>query len=276
MKKNNLKSHNKKPKIPRKLTEEEVAHLIELYQSGYTLSELEETVNHKCTASSIRGLLARRKVKLRRRGKKCNFNEDYFEIIDTANKAYIYGFLYADGSVYGNTVAIGINTIDSYILEFIMRELNSENGINRDIRYSTFGMKDISHISFTSEKMVKDLMKYGMVYQKSIYAEKIPELASDLVRHFIRGYFDGNGTVYIDKKSQKNKFGFYSTESLLLKIQKLLSEEINLSVNKIYKKEGCYLLSYSKKKDIVAFYNYIYDNAEIYLKRKKDKFINFN
>jgi intein-encoded DNA endonuclease-like protein len=102
--------------------------------------------------------------------------------------------------------------------------------------------------------------------------ESIPNISPHLIKHFIRGYFDGDGTVYLNNKSGKLRFGFYGTYKLLEDIKLYLNKELGLSNNKLYEKVGCWLLSYSKKEDINKFYDYIYSDADLFLTRKKMKF----
>lgn len=75
-----------------------------------------------------------------------------------------------------------------------------------------------------------------MVPNKSHTEFHIPDINPELIRHFIRGYFDGNGTVFLQSKSQSVRIGFYSNETLLKDIQLQLNKSIKTPINKIYKK----------------------------------------
>ena len=96
-----------------------------------------------------------------------------------------------------------------------------------------------------------------------------------MYKHLIRGYFDGNGTVYtLNDKYDTLCFGFYGTHKIVKQIQNELIQKIGISNNKItdQKTHNVSFSSYSKHKDINNFYNYIYKNAELFQKRKKEKF----
>jgi intein-encoded DNA endonuclease-like protein len=272
LKENNLKSHNKKPLKPRKIKEEDISKAIDLYYQGYSINKIIEELKLDCSSSALRGLFIRRNVKLRRRGKQSNFNECYFEKIDNPHKAYWLGFIYADGNITNNRLRIEVHKKDIEIIHNILIDLQSDNKIITDNSISDFGKKNNVAIGFCSDKMKCDLEKYGVIENKTHKLEKIPDIPKNLIRHFIRGYFDGDGTVYLNNKSKSLRFGFYGTYKLLENIKLHLYEELGLSTNKLYEKAGCWLLSYSKKEDINKFYNYIYSDIDIFLTRKKKKF----
>lgn len=260
-----LKSHNKKPLNPRKLTEEKIKIAIEMYYSGLSMLQIVEELNLNCTQSALRLLFINRNIQLRPRGKVSGFDEDYFEIIDDEHKAYWLGFIYADGNVHKNTFQIELKSDDRKIMECLREDLKSNNKL---CPVTTKGKNNL-HISFTSQKITNDLRKYGVVDNKTHYLQCVPDIPNVLVRHFIRGYFDGDGTVFINSKNNSLRVGFYGTNKLLLDIQERLYQELETSVNKIYEKVGCYLLSYARKSDIIKIYHYFYDDADIFLERKK-------
>lgn len=279
LKKYDLKSHNKKPFNPRLFTEEEIDFMIGCYNQGMTCEEIYNNFfKSRCSSyATIQSLLSRR-VKMRSRGKRINFNENFFEIIDTERKAYWLGFIYADGNVCGNRLRIEIMRQDSYLLYELRNDLEGSNKVCTaisDKREDGFKEKNNAYIGFCSDKLTNDLYKLGVVENKTFKLKKIPNIRHNLVRHFIRGYFDGDGTVYIDNVNHKDNrsiFGFLGQHDFLEDIKKVLISEIELTNRKIFDKETVSQVTFSKKTDIINFYNYIYKDATVYLKRKKDKF----
>ena len=92
LKKYNLKSNNNKPLKSRLFNEDEVELMINLYNEGLTCKEIyDEYFKDRCRGhSTIQGLLSRR-IKLRKVGKRIDFNERFFETINTERKAYWLG-----------------------------------------------------------------------------------------------------------------------------------------------------------------------------------------
>ena len=90
-------------------------------------------------------------------------NEDYFEKIDSSNKAYILGFLYADGSVYGTTLSLALAIKDIEIIKFIVEELEFGG------KLKIFKVNDLDYVklSITSKKIVNDLEKLGVIKNKT-------------------------------------------------------------------------------------------------------------
>jgi hypothetical protein len=104
---------------------------------------------------------------------------------------------------------------------------------------------------------------------------KFPKLRKDLIRHFIRGYFDGDGCI-----SQSGKypmFSIVSTKNFLTSIQNILVKNLGLSKTKFmirHPKNGNNIrtLMYGSYGNCIPIYHYLYDDASIFLKRKRDKF----
>lgn len=280
LKKYNLKSNNNKPFNPKLFTEDEIDLMIELYKSGLTCQEIYDNYfKNRCKSKeTIQSLLSRR-IDLRRVGKRINFNENFFENIDNERKAYWLGFIYADGNIAGNRLRIEIKDDDKYLLEELNKDLESNNKICIDKRINMYNGYTINksnvYIGYCSDKLVNDLNKLGVVPNKTFKLNKMPNIDIKLLKHFIRGYFDGDGTVYNDNKNHHDNrsiFGFYGQYDLLKDIEDFLVKEIDITERKIFKKETVSMVTFSKKEDILKFYNYIYDGASIYLIRKKEKF----
>lgn len=134
------------------------------------------------------------------------FNKRYFKNIDTPEKAYWLGLLYADGYVIYNTknrnyeISIELQREDKYILE----QLNSVFGDVFEIKNIDSSQKFIidrycdthsSVLRMYSKQMALDLIQNGVVQNKT-YKEEYPIVDDYLFIDFFRGYFDGNGCIY--------------------------------------------------------------------------------
>nr|DAG90196.1 MAG TPA: endonuclease [Crassvirales sp.] len=73
-----------------------------------------------------------RNIEIINTGSKSEFNRDFFSVIDTEEKAYWLGFLYADGfiSASGNTVGLSISLKDIDHLKKYNNALNYTKGLN--------------------------------------------------------------------------------------------------------------------------------------------------
>lgn len=203
-------------------------------------------------------------------------NFSYFESIDTEQKAYWLGVLYADGCVSKKNNSLRFSSIDKEWIEAYKKDLECDGPINIE-HHSKFN-KRIYKITIYSDKLVDSLISYGCVERKSLVL-KFPKLPESLVPHFIRGYFDGDGCVYSGKYLRNSDCKTLrvlicsGSQSLLENMVKYLPVSCRL-VRQRQRIHPLYEVVFSVE-DSKAFYSYIYTNATRFLQRKKDKFDSF-
>lgn len=201
-------------------------------------------------------------------------NEEYFKKIDTEHKAYWLGYLMADGSMNKECTKLTLNLSknDECMLEILKKDLNSSS----TIKYSTNNGFDYARLMIGSQKMCKDLIYHGIVPKKSgkeILPDTIPK---KLIRHFIRGFMDGDGSVVIfNNKSRTLKLDFASMSyNIFYSIHEFLISEniINCDI-KIDKENNsrCKHLNYYCN-NALKILDYLYKDSEIYLERKYLKY----
>ena len=198
--------------------------------------------------------------------RKYNFNENYFANIDTEQKAYWLGFLFADGNVYKNVMTLKLSNLDKSHLELFREHIRSEHKIyNIDNIFSS--------ISISNKKLTKNLISAGCVRKKSLIIE-FPLLPNYLVRHFIRGVFDGDGCIsFIRKNSKHKRWNMVSgSQKFINSIQEILEKEICHKLT-VYKNKNTYALVSSKKNIVESIFNFMYKDATVYLDRKYQKFL---
>lgn len=222
--------------------------------------------------------------------RKHNINHSYFKNIDTQYKAYILGFIFADGSLIRTSenrqenLRIVIQSEDYYILTQLSQDVNHKNTINivHPPSIKERGWKARAVLSIASNEICSRMVELGCNYNKTEIGTDFPQLPDELISHFIRGYFDGNGcidikrTIYKGKKISsvyfRKRVTFVSTDLIFL--EKLFSYLPILKVSKtsITKKLTTYRFVIENKQDVDNFGIYIYDDANVFLHRKKDKF----
>ncbi|RHP46917.1 helix-turn-helix domain-containing protein [Clostridium sp. AF32-12BH] len=272
LKKNGLQADYRKNGI----LKSDIKDICELYKSGKSAKEILEKYSDKIKCeNTIINIVERNGISARPRGTHVEFNVDYFENIDTEEKAYFLGLFLTDGNVHKvkrNTpqyrIQIGLKYQDAYIIEKFKQEIGSENQISH---YERNGRNE-AIFGVQSVKMATDLQKYGVYENKTFETELCYKIPDKLFKHYIRGIFDGDGTVFIRKRTQSLAFGFYGTHKLLEQIQEYLFAEANITKNSIYDKSTVSFIINSKKQDIINFYKFIYSDASIYLERKKQVF----
>lgn len=214
------------------------------------------------------------------------YNKDFFEKIDTEEKAYWLGFLYADGCInrlYRNEkikamdLELGLCREDEEHLNKFLKSINSNIPIvqkKNQLKGKTYYS---SKIVVCCTKMCRDLISNGCTPQKSLVL-KFPDksiIEDSLIRHFIRGYFDGDGCIYTNSNN-KISINFTGTSDMLLGISDfLLQNNIMKTTVKLYdcgKAKEMFIYGIDNIKDIL---DYLYKDCTIYLERKYNKYIEF-
>ena len=203
-------------------------------------------------------------------------NFSYFESIDTEQKAYWLGVLYADGCVSKKSKSLRFSSIDKEWIEAYKKDLEYNGPLSTE--YHPKFNKSIYKITMCSDKLVDSLISYGCVERKSLIL-KFPDLSESLIPHFIRGYFDGDGCVYTGKYIRNSDC--ITLRVLICSGSKSLLEEmvkhLPISCKLIRQRQRVHTLYeiVLSVNDSKSFYTYIYANATRFLQRKKDKFDSF-
>lgn len=216
---------------------------------------------------SINCMLKRRGVEIRKSNeyRKYSLDIDYFKTINSCDKAYWLGLLSADGcNSRDRTIKLGLNNQDCDTLVKLKQCINYSGPI-KNIR------EDMVELQINSREFTNNIMKYGIVTNKT-FKINLPKIPNNLYRDFIRGYFDGDGCIYINKKTNRATFTIAGNYDMVKSIQKILIQELHLKNNKISKQKTIYQFSYSAYKDIIKIYEYLYKDAQLYMNRKYNKF----
>jgi intein/homing endonuclease len=252
-------------------TDEQVAYIINKYlNENYTLKQLGKEFG--CSYGSIRNLLNKHKISSRGNKQGYPRNEYYFNCIDTEEKAYWLGYLYADGCIHSNNYEVSMNTIDYEHCEKFKKAIGATNHkiINtEDKRFQT--AKTLYQFTIKDKQLHEDLIKWGCIPQKSLKIEKIPNIPRDYVNHFIRGYFDGDGSLHYLQGSNNFRISFLGTKSFLEDLQKEL--QVNVSIAK--GTGQAYYFQVSGRKQVERILTYLYKDSEPHtrLNRKYEKYL---
>jgi hypothetical protein len=221
-----------------------------------------------------------------------NRKHDYFDVVDTEYKAYILGFIYADGTVgacNGNRMkrlCITVQEEDGYILEKLGEDVD---GIKVKLfnppAISSRGWKKRNRVTISSDNICNKLISYGCKINKSRVGMDFPKdhIPQHLMCHFIRGFFDGDGSVTKHKDHYKSKTitsVYYRNRIALTSTSPEFLDDLitYLPIKKIYKsgrQRTMYVHTYwiERKEDVEAMFKYLYEDANYFLIRKKAKFL---
>lgn len=203
---------------------------------------------------------------------KININENYFETIDTSNKAWSLGFVAADGSIFANRNSIQLEVTQKISDRDVIDKLKKEWESNHEIKIKKYNEKLYVKLNIYRPKMCQDLINLGIGKDKSINL-KMPKISKKLISHFIRGYFCGNGWWSIHKNTME--FGITGPVlEFITEIRDFLATECELNPNVgIYtnqgvKKGSCWRVQYCGNNQCEKIANLLYNDADLYLERK--------
>lgn len=257
--------------------------VLELVKENKSISEIAKELNRN--NSSISSVLKRFKVVNYKKMNENKCNHNYFDKIDNEEKSYLLGFFIADGYLMlkSNRFGIEIQENDKNILECARKNIYPESKIYTKNRTTNNTIR-VNQCSFkwTSNHMKKMFMeKYKIIPNKTydnnfeFPFETIPE---NLISHFIRGFIDGDGSF--DKKENRFRLTIIGTSEKFLKQLGIYISKITEGIEyKIRKNTGktvnYYTLTFNLfRTDMgnkaLKIYNYLYNDSNICVKRKKD------
>jgi len=197
------------------------------------------------------------------------FDDNYFEYINTPEKAYLLGWIASDGSIGIGSFCVAIHEKDVEILrlfqEFICKDV--------PIKFFKTPTSKLCSYTISSKKISKDLCRHlGIEPKKKSDVVKFPKLSEELLWHFIRGYFEGDGTIndpFISKK--KHPAGGFTSSSpfMLNSLKEICGGYI------CYNSNNYNSLDLSRK-TMMCFLNNIYKTDTILkLTRKYNRYLNW-
>ncbi len=216
-------------------------------------------------------------------GRLYNRGNRFFENIDSEQKAYWLGFIYADGYVLDNVFGINLAAKDREHLEAfklatgiinpihsMINQLTDENGITKFYPGVRVQVNDPEMINYLSKLGVREGKTYNVEFPDK---NQVPK---NLMSHFIRGFFDGDGCIcHSLNGDNKWKFNILARKDFSEHIFGILMRYVNPMHLHIRQNEQTKWMSYvacDSFPGLLAIRNFLYKDATIWLKRKKDKF----
>ena len=197
------------------------------------------------------------------------FDEHIFDIIDTEDKAYWLGFIFADGYISSSPLREDSKSVYQFELSLGLKDLNHLEKFRKFVKYEKSLIVDSYRCRFTlaNKHLWTTLNNYGCTPNKSLTLQ-FPNISEDLIRHFIRGYFDGDGSItrYVYTHTVSPRVELLGTKCMLENILKYSNTEAVFRHDHRHSDKTLFL-DWNKEQSI-KFINYLYQNSSIYLDRK--------
>ena len=212
---------------------------------------------------------------------KTKFNEHIFDVIDTEEKAYWLGFIFADGyiSSSGNKFELSLKSSDYQHLEKFNLFVNGGKNKVKINKTTCSGIVcERCRWSIANKHLRETLISLGCIPNKSLML-KFPDesIFSDksLIRHFIRGYWDGDGCLsWRNREHTIPSISVLGTEHFLEGCKRHIPFVYNYSLQLNRENPHTLVLSANHQ---VAFktIKYLYSDSTIYLQRKYEKYLEY-
>ena len=246
--------------------------IIEAYKNNMSLREIEK--EFKVLRATVSKFLEEQNIKKIKGNhyRKYFHDFDFFENIDTEEKAYWLGFMFADGYIvnhenrYGEDsfgLTLAEDSLDS--IEKFKKSLHATNPILYD-NSKSIG-QPLAKIVLTSQKTVNDLIDKGCVKQKSLILQPPKKVPEKLLSHFIRGFFDGDGSLmkYNYNNYPSYQIGFTTTYEMAIWLREIFGKG---DIRKEKRRDFTWYYSIGGNRQVLDICHYMYDEATIWMDRK--------
>lgn len=215
-----------------------------------------------------------------------NYNKDFFKKIDSELKAYILGYIVADGSIIIEHRATKPNnpirrvqfqpSVEDLQVVTLIRDVIAPTNKLTIVKSKRENRKDTVKLRLACTEIVNDLINlYNIKPRKTYDTEfRFPSMEDKLKRHFIRGFIDGDGSIGTRHFSM-----ICNSKLFALDILKIFQAEIPELKHYLYTENrgmtDYYSLHFSVNiKSRVDLFNFLYKDSNYMLKRKYDKALN--
>lgn len=265
----------------------EALQYYDIYQSGFSTCKLGKIFKHD--PSYFISNFKKYGLKLRdnkTNSRKYTADFSYFKNIDTQEKAYWLGYIFADGYVTcgkqnRKQFGISLSTKDKPQIEKLKRCLNSTYPIHDYVQSSGYAVgSSYSRLLIDSEEMFDDLVSHGVLEHKTNIV-KPPNINEEYFSSFILGYFDGDGSICVNNSTSPfYSISFVGTDDLLRFIHEYLysrgAVDKDLHIEKRRDGQTVSYIRYGGNIIVPKIMDILYENIDssLPLERKRQLYLN--
>lgn len=272
-----MRKHGIQRRTNRSFDETTELAVCERYLGGESPEALGEEFG--CDRNTVHAIVKRLGYDRRREGRPRTHtcDDSYFARIDTQEKAYWLGFVAADGGVVGNVVRVKLAARDKEHLYRLRDALNATNPVLDTVTKFDGEPFAQSYLTITSERLASGLASHGVVPNKSLALEWPEHLPPDLIRHYLRGYVDGDGGFYVyPDKARPDRLPvflctFICSPSFATGARAYLAGAAGASRSTLVSHSGRMVtIRYAGRPQVFSIYRLFYHAATVYLPRKRE------
>jgi len=246
--------------------------IAKFYKDGYSMNKI--AILYNVSATIIKKILKDKKIDIRGH-RQFNVNNQYFSKINTEDKAYWLGFIAADGYLrhqnYQYLLGINLQYQDVNHLNKLNSNINSNYPVHKRSVNKNGKIYKMACLSINSKQIFDDLNNLGITCNKS-HIVSAPKISTDLLRHFWRGVFDGDGTIGCYGKDSQWSLSLYGNKFMLDDFKNFVRNICDAKAS-ILKSKKTHRFSVAGNKIAPKLAHKIYKKSHIYLERKYNKYL---
>ena len=280
--KNNVSLAKRKGKF-RKLSQDDIQDIVNMGLSRTKRKVIED--KYGLYRSLITKILKEHDADIESHQSKFSLDVDYFENIDTKEKAMMFGLMYSDGynQYDAGVISFGLTIEDIETVRKFKEIIKTDKPLEIITNNRGYSGEHFARIRVGSRKMSGDLNKHGCVQCKSL-VKQFPHEAltnDELIKSFIYGYFLGNGSISYEELKTKTKGNYknyrvaFYTNIFMARTFKEIFKKLGFhtSISKHDLKTNAAALSMSGNQQIKKFMDWLFKDEIYMMKRKTDLYL---
>lgn len=257
-------------------------NVIQEYLDGASVRDLAD--KYGFTRQNVSQYLKRNGIKIEQRiftQSPYTLDEHWLDELDCQEKYYFCGMFFADGtnSVDRNQIRMKLHIKDIDRLKLFQKWFHSNRPLlplDKDGEIRTYG--NCKEMVLTSKHLCDRLTELGAPDNKSTILQFPGFVPDDMMNHFIRGYFDGDGSITLFAKTKNGEVRanvtFVSSHDFIKGLNQYLEDHLSIRPN-VYHRENFSLLKIEKAQELKKFLDWLYQNANCFMARKHDRAVEF-
>ncbi len=233
-----------------------------LYDSGCSLAKISGI--YGVSAPLVSQNIANKRSQ-KETSRKYALNQEFFDDLTKESSAYFFGFLMADGC---NSLSKGISWVIQSRDSYIMQSFKKEIGYGGPISVTSTQGREYHRLHIVCVDLAEKLNSLGLVPRKSKILKFPQTIPPQSMHHFVRGFFDGNGSIWIS-----NGYPALTFLSAPEFCKGLHTELLNRGIEtKFQKHKMIFQVRISNRPMIKKLFVWMYQDATLFLRRKQEKF----
>lgn len=237
--------------------------IIQAYEEGESTKAIAQKYGFS-DDHMIASLLRELNAEVRGVGYTSRTDQSLFQTIDSEISAYTLGLITADGSVNNQyMVSIELQASDKELLDQINNRMFKHTG-------TIIPARNQFRLSVCGKQICENLRQYDVIPNKTYSLLHLQRFEEPMMQHYLRGLFDGDGVCAKNESYLRVGYCGYNRE-FVEDFQDYFVNNLGLKKNQLFNTGNSWNCSWGSREDLTKFYNYLYQDATIFLSRKKEK-----